>query len=46
MLTSTVAGDAYTFSQLEAMYREAKFENIRRQDVPAGPHTVVLGNAA
>ena len=46
MLTSTVAGDAYTFRQLEAMYREANFENISRHDVPAGPHTVVLGTAA
>jgi ubiquinone/menaquinone biosynthesis C-methylase UbiE len=46
MLTGTPAGDAYTFSELEAMYREAKFENISRHDVPTGPHTVVIGTAA
>lgn len=46
MLASTVAGDAYTFSELSAMYRNAGFERISAYPVPAGPHTVVMGYAA
>ena len=45
MLAST-AGDAYTFRELESMYREAGFERISAHPVPTGPHTVVLGHAA
>jgi ubiquinone/menaquinone biosynthesis C-methylase UbiE len=46
MLASTAAGDAYTFRELESMYREAGFERISAHPVPTGPHTVVVGHAA
>jgi len=46
MLASTVSGDAYTFRELESMYREAGFELISAHPVPTGPHTVVVGHAA
>jgi SAM-dependent methyltransferase len=45
MLTTTPAGDAYTFRELEAMYREAGYERITAHPVPMGPHTVVTGFA-
>ena len=45
MLTSTRSGDAYTFRELEAMYREAGFSGITAHPVPTGPHTVVMGLA-
>lgn len=45
MLASTASGDAYTFSELESMYREAGFGGITAHPVPTGPHTVVLGHA-
>jgi 2-polyprenyl-3-methyl-5-hydroxy-6-metoxy-1,4-benzoquinol methylase len=44
MLASTVAGDAYTFSELESMYRNAGFSQITAQAIPDTAHTVVLGN--
>ncbi|MEI9976867.1 MAG: class I SAM-dependent methyltransferase [Ignavibacteriota bacterium] len=43
MLTTTPSGDAYTFHELEAMYREAGFERVTAHPVPTGPHTVVTG---
>ncbi len=46
MLASTAAGDAYTFRELEAMYREAGFDRISQHPVPTGPHTIVVGHAA
>jgi ubiquinone/menaquinone biosynthesis C-methylase UbiE len=46
MLVTTAAGDAYTFRQLEAMHREAGFEQIAAHPVPNSPHTVVTGIAA
>jgi 2-polyprenyl-3-methyl-5-hydroxy-6-metoxy-1,4-benzoquinol methylase len=46
MLVSTPAGDAYTFSELEAMHREAGFSGIEAHPVPRSPHTVVTGIAA
>lgn len=46
MLATTAAGDAYTFSELEAMYREAGYVNIVAYPVPGGPHTVVIGHTA
>jgi hypothetical protein len=46
MLESTVAGDAYTFRELAAMYREAGFDEVTAQPVPRSPHTVVIGHAA
>ena len=39
------AGDAYTLSELTAMYREAGFGDIAGHPVPTGPHTVVVGRA-
>lgn len=45
MLASTASGDAYTFRELESMYREAGFGDITAHAVPTGPHTVVLGHA-
>jgi ubiquinone/menaquinone biosynthesis C-methylase UbiE len=45
MLISTTAGDAYTFRELEAMHREAGFDQIQAHPVPNGPHTVVTGIA-
>jgi 2-polyprenyl-3-methyl-5-hydroxy-6-metoxy-1,4-benzoquinol methylase len=46
MLASTVAGDAYTFSELATMYEEAGFERMSAHPVPTGPHTIVMGLAA
>jgi SAM-dependent methyltransferase len=43
MLTSTVAGDAYTLSELTAMYKEAGFRGITVHPIPMSPHTVVMG---
>jgi len=45
MLTSTEAGDAYTFDELASMYKESGFSNISQQPIPMSPHTVVLGTA-
>jgi SAM-dependent methyltransferase len=43
MLTSTAAGDAYTLSELTAMYREAGFGGITSHPIPMSPHTIVMG---
>ena len=45
MLTSTVAGDAYTLSELTSMYSEAGFNGITAHPIPMSPHTVVMGYA-
>ena len=45
MLATTAAGDAYTLSELETMYRAAGFADIAGHPVPTGPHTVVVGHA-
>lgn len=45
MLTSTAAGDAYTLSELTAMYKEAGFEGIVAHPIPMSPHTIVMGLA-
>ena len=45
MLVSTPAGDAYTLSELTAMYAEAGFGNITGHPIPMSPHTVVMGVA-
>jgi len=45
MLVSTPSGDAYTFNDLEKMYREAGFAGMTAHPVPHGPHTVVVGYA-
>lgn len=45
MLTSTVAGDAYTLGELTAMYNKAGFGGVPSQPIPMAPHTVVMGRA-
>jgi len=45
MLASTAAGDAYTFRELEKMYREAGFSGINAHPIPRSPHTLVMGCA-
>jgi len=45
MLASTVAGDAYPLSELEAMYREAGFRDITAHPIPLSAHTAVMGRA-
>lgn len=45
MLASTAAGDAYTFAELEEMYRQAGFGGITAHPIPRSPHTVVMGRA-
>jgi hypothetical protein len=42
MLTSTVAGDAYTFSELSDMHKRAGFHDITAHPVPMSPHTIVM----
>jgi hypothetical protein len=43
MLISTAAGDAYTLSELDSMYRDAGFGPVSAHPVMTGPHTVVVG---
>ena len=43
MLATTTSGDAYTFREYEAMYREAGFARVSAHPVPHGPHTVIMG---
>jgi SAM-dependent methyltransferase len=45
MLASTAAGDAYTFRELEKMYRDAGFGAITAHAIPRSPHTLVMGRA-
>jgi ubiquinone/menaquinone biosynthesis C-methylase UbiE len=45
MLATTADGDAYPFSDLRKMYREAGFGDVAAHPVPTGPHTVVVGCA-
>jgi SAM-dependent methyltransferase len=45
MLTSTAAGDAYTLSELTAMYTQAGFGGISAHPIPMSPHTIVMGRA-
>lgn len=45
MLTTTIAGNAYTFSELERMYAEAGFKEVTRNPLVQSPQTVVLGLA-
>ena len=43
MLATTGAGDAYTFRELEEMYRNAGFTRMTAHPIPQAAHTVVLG---
>ena len=45
MLASTVAGDAYTLSELTDMYHQAGFGAITAHPIPMSPHTVVIGRS-
>lgn len=45
MLASTPAGDAYTLSELTAMYQEAGLGKVTSHPVENSPHTIVLGEA-
>jgi hypothetical protein len=45
MLLTTPSGDAYTFSELQAMFLEAGFTHISANPVERAPHTVVMGVA-
>ncbi|MGH9519401.1 MAG: SAM-dependent methyltransferase, partial [Terriglobales bacterium] len=45
MLLTTASGDAYTLSDLTAMYHQAGFKDVQSQPIPMSPHTVVLGHA-
>lgn len=45
MLTTTAAGDAYTFSELKAMYEDAGFREVKSTPIPMSPHTIVIGQA-
>jgi 2-polyprenyl-3-methyl-5-hydroxy-6-metoxy-1,4-benzoquinol methylase len=42
MLGSTAAGDAYTFSELAAMMRDAGFSRSTQQPLPPSPQTLIL----
>jgi len=44
MLATTEAGDAYTLSELERMYRDAGFARVVAHPVPRAPHTIVTGH--
>ncbi len=45
MLTTTAAGDAYTLSELTAMYNQAGFGGVTAHPIPMSPHTLVMGCA-
>ena len=45
MLTSTADGDAYTLSELSAMYAEAGFKGVKAHAIPTLPQTIVVGTA-
>jgi precorrin-6B methylase 2 len=42
MLGSTAGGDAYTFNELAAMFRDAGFSRSTPQELPPSPETLVL----
>jgi hypothetical protein len=45
MLASTADGDAYTLSELTAMYTEAGFKGVKAHAIPTLPQTIVVGTA-
>jgi 2-polyprenyl-3-methyl-5-hydroxy-6-metoxy-1,4-benzoquinol methylase len=45
MLATTESGDAYTLSELTAMYHEAGFKDVSGIPISMSPHTVVMGHA-
>jgi 2-polyprenyl-3-methyl-5-hydroxy-6-metoxy-1,4-benzoquinol methylase len=42
MLVTTAAGDAYTLSELTAMYYAAGLEGVTVHRIPESPHTIVM----
>jgi precorrin-6B methylase 2 len=44
MLGSTAEGDAYTFNELSAMFRDAGFSESTRHELPPSPQTLVLSS--
>jgi 2-polyprenyl-3-methyl-5-hydroxy-6-metoxy-1,4-benzoquinol methylase len=42
MLTGTAAGDAYTFSEYQEMFKQAGFRNSTLHPLPAGPQQVLV----
>ncbi|MGC2109231.1 MAG: methyltransferase [Candidatus Korobacteraceae bacterium] len=42
MLTTTIAGDAYTFRELSEMHRRAGFDTVTAHPIPMSPHTVLM----
>ena len=44
LTTPPSAGDAYTLSELTAMYNSAGFSGITAHPIPMSPHTVVMGH--
>ena len=43
MLATTTAGDAYTLSELAAMYGAAGLRDVTAHPIPMSPHTIVMG---
>lgn len=46
MLTSTAAGDAYTFRELSEMHQQAGFRAVTAHPIPLSPHTIVMARPA
>jgi phospholipid N-methyltransferase len=42
MLGSTPSGDAYTFSELDSMFRNAGFTNSEQRELPASPQKLII----
>ncbi len=42
MLTNTEGGDAYTFAELDGMFREAGFGASTKQEIPPSPETLIV----
>jgi SAM-dependent methyltransferase len=42
MLAGTPSGDAYTFSELERMFRNTGFASVERHQLPASPQQLVI----
>ena len=45
MLATTSGGDAYTFAELEAMYRQVGFNTVELRALPPSPQQAVIGRA-
>jgi 2-polyprenyl-3-methyl-5-hydroxy-6-metoxy-1,4-benzoquinol methylase len=45
MLGTTASGDAYTFSELREMHRQAGYGEVTIHPVPISPHTIVKAQA-